>query len=476
MSRKFSRIALVAASASLLYGGMVGAAITQDVDGLDPTVNTADNPQNIAAQTTDVILQNQPTTGDVVFTIAGALAVSGSTITLQVNGALFNPSAPPEVAVGQVGGGSAAAVASTTGTLSPDNTQAQWSVSADFIATDTITFQLNAVQSTDLRSVTAGTNVDYTITINAGGAAIESTPVDTELAFSIVNAATLDTTNFAANTDTADVSQSFIFLNTGTGVTTGAGAANFTVQNPTSSQALTEANLVCILRGDLNGITSVTNANVTGSSDSGSTASGVATEFLIDSSNAFAAAVITGGLAATTNADIAPVFELDGVTAQNARSFTLECDLLAGGTFGSQDNVISLVASESIARNGFGFQSVFLGTSANNQVVIRDHSGNLGSAGGNISVTLTFYDGAGAGTTIGPVTLATKLPNNGQVVLTPSQIIGEMGAVASGVPTESFATFEFAVETAAGSAGNKKQVPGIGIDIQEATNINTGLL
>ena len=117
-----------------------------------------------------------------------------------------------------------------------------------------------------------------------------------------------------------------------------------------------------------------------------------------------------------------------------------------------------------MTRNGFFFNTGFVGTSSDNKIWIRDLSGNVPSGGAGIIVTLTYYDAAGAATTVGPTTLTTLIQNNEQVEFTPAEIIAEMGAT---VPAASSARFAFAVQTTNGWAGDKKQVSGVGLDIQQ---------
>lgn len=446
-------------SRSILAIGVAGALASSAAMGGSINALTA---QSIAVQTTDTILQNQPTNANLVFTAAAAIPVN-STITLKANGAKFNPSTPPTLTAA----GGTFAVASATGTLNGDNTQAQWTVTGAGAATDTATFNLNTVQSTDLRGVATGTNVTYTTTINSGGAAIDSTPLTSATAFTLVNAASAATT---AATDTADVAQSYVFITPGTGTVAGA-AATFTVTNNTTAQAIQTTNLVCTMRGDFNGVTTVAGANLTGSTEAGVTGGGVANQFLINGTKDAASAVLTASLAGGASVAVAPSLTYDGTTAQVARAFAVECDMLAAGSFVAADNMIAPANVINVVRNGFGFQTVFTGTTANNQIIIRDNSNALGAAGGSINVTATVYDANGVGTTIGPVKLAAKLPNNGQVTLDPTALSNEISTLSgTTIPAGVFATFNFAVETSSGTAGVKKQVSGVGIDIKETTN------
>ena len=387
------------AALTALGVGTANAAITIDV-----------TKQNISAQTIDTVLQNQPTDVDVVFTTTVAVP-AGATISLQVNGAKFNPSAAPTAAAAGT-----LALASATGTLSADNTQAQWTVATGGVATDTLTFNLASVQSTDLRGVTTGTNVDYTITINATGAAIDNTPVKTSPAFALVDTASFSA--FNANTDTVDVAQSpsFVFFTTAKGQKTGT-AATLTVKNNTSAQATAQGNLVVVLRGDFNGIDKVNGTGITGSSDAGSTAGGTAGEFLIDSSKQSASAVITGGLIAGAANAIAPTFVLDGTTVQQARSFTAELDLLEAGTFKKQDNMVAAQTIEKIVRNGSSFVANSVGNL--NKIRVTDRSGNIGGDGPDGLVTITTYTADGTPCTDVP---SVNVSSNGSVDILGSDI------------------------------------------------------
>jgi len=482
LKTNLKKVTLATAVALALGAGSASAAITTNY-GL-PAAAAVGGTITVATETVNVIKQNQATSlasGNSLIFTSTAVWGAGSTITLQVNGATFN-GAPNQLTAdpsGVLALNLAVAGAPTVGTQI-GSTQYQWVVGTANAIGDTLEFDLGTIQSTNLVS-TSGP-VTYTITVNnppaGGGAAIDATPVTSGAAFNVTSAVT--GTALTNGNTVSDVAQlvagvPFVF-NAAGGLANPIGTAGsaWTLSNVTSAQAITAGGLVITLDGNFTGIATVNEAGVTASSATGvATVGAVAGTMTINAARTQATAIITGGLAAGGAFTFNPVLVFDGATQQGPRTFTSSANLIAVGTFNANAPIATTGSASivSVTNNGMAFSTDLMGTSSPNTVVIRDASNNLPVTGGRIIMTGSTYAGlsagASAGTAFGPITLSTLLPSGGQVVLTPASIAADAAVVAAGgLPAGAAAKFNFVVETAAGSASEKKQVAGVGLSSQ----------
>ncbi len=184
---------------------------------------------------------------------------------------------------------------------------------------------------------------------------------------------------------------------------------------------------------------------VTGSDATGSQTGGTANVFLINSAKTFAYASNTNPIPTTVAAtDPTPQFIIDGTTAQAARSFTAQIDVLADGTNWAAHNAVPATTLWSIARNGVSFSTNSIGT--RNTVKITDRSGNLPTAGGAILVTA--YDVNGNALALASSAPSLTLLNNSTTTITGANL----AAMFTGTPMR----YEFAVQTASALVTNVK--------------------
>ncbi|WP_318496489.1 VapA family S-layer protein [Photobacterium leiognathi] len=166
---------------------------------------------------------------------------------------------------------------------------------------------------------------------------------------------------------------------------------------------------------------------------------------------------------------VLPALKFSGENPIKAQEFTVDVAMASNATFNAYD--VDGTQAYDITRDGFSFETLTTGTSAFNQIFIRDVSGKLPKEGAAINVRLTEYVN-GEGKVIAETkALKTKLMNNGAVTLTPTQITDELGVAAT---PDSQARFEFFVETEEGRAAVKKQKANVGIDIQTADDRQQG--
>jgi len=445
--------------------------------GLGGFINTV----VVATESTPIIKQNQATSGMLAFG-STTLWNFGTTVNLQVNNATF--SGAPATVTAQATGvdlGAGLGIAAP-GTLVAPNLY-QWTLLTGAPIGTVTRFNLNTIQGTNL-TATAGP-VTYTVTINqpgaVGGAAIEGTPLTTGPAFNVIPA--LTATGLVNANTVADVGQLvagvpyvFVAPPAAAGTTLGAAGSNLTITNVTTAEPMLQNNLVVKLLGDFSGVAAIRATGMTASSAAGVPTAGAPANTMTITQvppavTGVATAVITGGLAANSAFAFSPRLVFDGVTQQTVRSFTVAVDILAGGSYVAAPNNLASASIVSVSNNGMKFSTDLMGTASSNKVVIRDLSNNLPPAGGRIMISGKVFPslapGAQAGTPFGPITLAPRLLSGGQVSLTPAMIAADPNVIAAGgLPAGAAATFNFTVETASGTASEKKQVAGVGINAQ----------
>ncbi|WP_318479450.1 VapA family S-layer protein [Photobacterium leiognathi] len=232
------------------------------------------------------------------------------------------------------------------------------------------------------------------------------------------------------------------------------GQPTLNITNNTSSQTISANNITVTIHGDFSDITPVSYAGWTFDKVDGSISK------VYDQA-------INGG----NPASIAlPQLAFTGKNPIKAQSFDVDVAMKANATFNAFD--VKDIEAYDISRDGFSFETVTTGTTASNQIFIRDVSGMLPKEGAAINVTVTEYVNGEGKVIADTLPLKTKLMNNGAVTLTPAQITDELGISAT---PASQARFEFFVETEEGRAAVKKQQAGVGIDIQTAQGSNSVL-
>lgn len=295
----------------------------------------------------------------------------------------------------------------------------------------------------DVSAVTGNVDVSLKAVTSAGGLTIfdkaQTTLTGAAYAFSAPQA--MESVFTAASTNVADVSATTGAFKKFTGATLTGTAATFSYTNLSeavntapSGQEISANKVVFNVAGVLTGITSVSGTGCTGSNSAGSTTGGAAGFFLIDTAKTNAYCVNTAAIAPSATVALAPVFTIDGTTAQLARGFTASASLLADGTKWAAHTALTPTALYSITRNGSSFVTNSLGS--RNTLKITDRSGGMATAGG--AITVTAYDANGV--SIPDAGTALLLLNNATTSITGT-------ALAARFPTGTPMRYEFSVES-----------------------------
>lgn len=160
----------------------------------------------------------------------------------------------------------------------------------------------------------------------------------------------------------------------------------------------------------------------------------------------------------------------DNLVAIEGGAYSLKAELINGSaTFNPFED--TLAEYFLIDRDGMKFDTITTGTSAANQIFVRDISGILPDEGGKIFVTITEYDqhgvnGRGEGNVlVKRGELSTTLPSGGAVTLSPADVAAELDV--NTTPGRQ-ARFVFEVETNQGEVAVKKS-NSEGVDIKNGT-------
>ena len=183
--------------------------------------------------------------------------------------------------------------------------------------------------------------------------------------------------------------------------------------------------------------------------------------------------VLEGNTALTANEAIEFVLSVlaDNEQAIEAQSFTIKANIQGTAQDTFEDFADELAEIVVINRDGMKFDTITTGTSASNQIFVRDISKILPETGGKIFVTITEYadhgvNGRGEGTVlVDRAVLSTTLPSGGAVTLNPTEVAKEVNAQ---VTAGRQARFVFEVETNRGEVAVKKS-NSEGVDIQNGT-------
>ena len=391
-----------------------------------------------------------------------SLATQDAVYLILSGGAKFSTSAPtftvyPPVADSTIlnSGGTLSQVGATTG-----QTTANFSLTGPIPSGQSLI--LNSGIDVGIFDLTAASgNVDLEIkAVKAGGAGtiafdkVMSTTATIGM-YAFTGPAACETTSIGAKTDTVDVSATggpytkFTVAPTNTGTATNANYQLVPASVPVPAAVpVSPKKVLWTIAGNLAGVTAI-NASaankITGSDATGSQTGGTANVFLINSAKTFAYGSNTSAIPTTpATADPQPQFVIDGTTAQSARSFTCQIDVLADGTNWAAHNAVPATTLWSISRNGVSFTTNSVGT--RNTIKITDRSGNLPTAGGAILVTA--YDVNGNALALASSAPSLVLLNNATTTIT--------GATLASMFTGTAMRYEFAVQTASALATNVK--------------------
>jgi len=433
-------------------------ALLLSVFVLSISVGTADAAWTSSFTTAKKILSNANATTLASQSAAGAIAYTlGAGETLNTNdvivvtltgGAKFSSTAPRLKTT--LGTAFASIVGSATGATSA-NFRADTS---SLIPTDVI---LLTVEDTifDVSAVTGNVDINFTATTSVGGLTIfnanQSSKTGAAYAFSAPSAS--ESVTIVASTNVADVSATTGAFKKFTGATLTGTAAGFsvtnlcddnTVQTVPSGQEISIGKILFNISGELTGITSVSGTGCTGSSSAGAITGGTTNFFLIDTAKTNAYCVNTAALAPITNLALAPIFTIDGTTAQTARGFNAAVSVLADGTKWAAHTALSPTALYAITRNGSSFVTNSVGP--RNTIKITDRSNGVAAAGG--SITITAYDASGVALTEVAGAPALLVQNNATTTITGTDLAARFTGTAM--------RYDFAVESSSIVVANVK--------------------
>ncbi|MFA4916576.1 MAG: hypothetical protein WC560_07890 [Syntrophales bacterium] len=379
-------------------------------------------------------------------TVAGEVLAVNDTITITLTGgAVFGAVAPtlkPSVTVDLGSGVAAAAVPITGGTAG--DTSATWRVViGGGIVGVTYTLDTFTGATMDVTGVAAGANVDFVMTMaTATGTAIlaaRSHYTDLALVYPFTGADSETVAVTAVTTDTADVAATtgaftrFAAALPAVGVTGSALVLSFT--NDSGAATLPVLTVVAAnkvrfwISGNLQGITSISAAGCTGSDSAGSITGGTANFFLINTARTAAYCVNTAAVAAGATLALAPVFTLNGVTAQTARSFAVQVSVLVDGTNWTAHTARTVPTFYTINRNGASrYLYNIPGSSNSDQAYVRIT--NTADQAGKVYGTMYNQDGTLIGTA--STEIITSLGANATQVFTAADLETLFGATWTG--------------------------------------------
>ncbi|MGA3209244.1 MAG: hypothetical protein ABSE05_15665 [Syntrophales bacterium] len=318
--------------------------------------------------------------------------------------------------------------------------------------------QLN-VQSPifDVSAVTGPVDITFNAVTSTGGLTIfnsaQSSKTSATYAFTAPSA--MESVNILSQSNVADVSATTGAFTKFTGASVTGTATTYSYTNLSdetatgtvpSGQMVSAGKVVFNIAGSLTGITTISGTGCTGSNAAGLTTGGTANFFLFDSTKANAYCVNTAAVqpAAAGVLSLAPVFTIDGTTAQVARGFTASVAALADGTKWAAHTALSPTTLYSITRNGSSFVTNSVGT--RNTIKITDRSGGVATAGG--AITITAWDANGVSLPLSSGAVAYKILNNATTSLTGAQLIAQFTGTAM--------KYEFAVESSSIVVSNVK--------------------
>ena len=432
---------------------------------VDTNITATTGVSNVGKQSTQTVLQFQKGKGSekAIFEVESNTEAVQDISFVRVEltgGAIWNLAEAKAGAVVVKESGTGVLGGETTWTLLEDGKVLRVPVTTSFTTGAKIKVLADGTGAVDLRNATG--EVKLKVGVQETDGSFSAEPLATNTVFALVDVLKLD---IKANCNVANVSDLFKTLDD-TGLTkttparicTASSGAKFSIENQTSNQQILADQIKLKMTGDFTNVTEITEATDTSKWT-------IATDK--QSAEATVDVAIAGGITkGGTPPGLIPTFTYKADTPIPAMSYKLNVTLDTSATFDKtefSDGGDIIV----ITHDGFSFDTVTTGTSAANTIYIRDVSNNLPAAGGVVNVTITEYDDAGKGTVFATKALSTNLPNNGALTLTPAGIASDLGY---DLTEGKQARFFFEVETEKGEAAVKKQVAGIGIDIQTGSN------
>jgi hypothetical protein len=382
-----------------------------------------------------------PTTSDPIYTLAtGESLTINDTIKLDLTGgAVFSANTPTLTCdTGNLGGGANLPASPLSGGTA-GTTSAIWRATDALCAPPAIlTYNSNAVASTDVTGVGSTGNVDLLITLTTStgipigtpsqslNTALEGVPGNGD-AYLFSGSALVATTAVATSNDTAQVTTAYKLFpgvapanvnTTASTITQGNNATGTSI--PTNPIAA--ANLLYTLTGDFTGVTAVTALGVTGSNGLGvATAPADPNELTIDAGAGKAWATNTGAIVPGDTLAIADFhITIDGTTSQTARSFALGTAILGDATWSAHTSRTSAVQI-TISRNGTFFTTNSTGPL--NDIKITDTSGSATASGGEINIIA--YNAAGVAVPQAPSApaLPASVGSNATVIISGADLL-----------------------------------------------------
>ncbi|RJG42735.1 VapA family S-layer protein [Motilimonas pumila] len=331
-------------------------------------------------------------------------------------------------------------------------------------------FEVNFSKANQIFNVTKGFSSDITLSIGALlNASYTSDPDTTPAIFSPVDLFQLEQADMV-QTGIAQVSTGFKQLDLADNTIS---TSSLLIRNLSTNQQIQKSKVTIGIEGDFTGAKVSANGELQDKDGNGigwALANGVATQVLAASGNleGSGADQTTGGSQDITSFLLA----FNGEDAIEASSYKATATILGSDNATYDDFTTSLADVFIVTRDGLKFDTITTGTTSSNTIYIRDVSDALPEAGGKIYVTVIEYgehgvNGAGDGTVlVERAALSTLLPSFGAVTLDPRQVQEDVGVT---VTEGRQARFIFEVETNKGEVAIKKQVSGVGVDIQNGT-------
>lgn len=348
-----------------------------------------------------------------------------------------------------------------------DSVLARLSNNAPFIAGTQVDFLLTSANQ--IFNLQSGSDVQITLKVGAlRNASYTADPVATPTLFELGDLFALEKT--ASTNAIALVAQRFAQWSAGTNNVSSNGLK---LVNKTTNQNIQLDKVFLSIEGDFSGFNIDANTGeLLDNLDNG-------TGWIVDNGVATKKAgtdVLEGNITKTASEalNFTLAVKADNEAAIEAQSFKIKAEIFGEGV-NSQDTFNYFPAELGdvvvVTRDGMKFDTITTGTTAANQIFVRDISGILPEAGGKIYVTIVEYDqhgvnGSGNGNVlVERAPLTTTLPSNGAVTLSPADVAAEVGAA---ITPARQARFVFEVETNKGEVAVKKS-NSEGVDIQNGT-------
>lgn len=348
-----------------------------------------------------------------------------------------------------------------------DNVLAGLTSGYPFVAGTQVDFLLTSANQ--IFNLQSGSNVQVDLKVGAlRNASYTADPVATPTLFELDELFALEKT--ASTNATALVAQRFAQWNAGTNNVSSNGLK---LVNKTTNQNIQLDKVFLSIEGDFSGFNIDANTGeLLDNLDNG-------TGWIVDNGVATKKAgtdVLEGNITKTASEalNFTLAVKADNEAAIEAQSFKIKAEIFGEGV-NSQDTFNYFPAELGdvvvVTRDGMKFDTITTGTTAANQIFVRDISGILPEAGGKIYVTIVEYDqhgvnGSGNGNVlVERAPLTTTLPSGGAVTLSPAEVAKEVNV---DVTPARQARFVFEVETNKGEVAVKKS-NSEGVDIQNGT-------